>query len=461
MARNPDSDLRPEDAAARRKRVGRVRKAAVDARENAMTARESGMDARESAMSTRELSLSEREELAQLRDETLRAHEQAAAAAAAQARLLEQMREANEKLVLATLRAEEMAAEADAARLEIAESEERFRSLVTASAAVVWYANAEGRMHVDPESWRAFTGLDVDTQVEEPGWRHAVHPDDREAVVEAWSRAMATRTVYSHQHRLRRPNGTHAWVVSRAVPIPRTGPVREWIGMMTDISDRILIEEARDRFIGILGHDLRNPLGAIMTSAELLREAGLPGTFARAVERIERSTERMNAMIGDVLDFARGRLGGGIPIEREWCDLGRIAGEEVDEMRQAFPGRAIRCEATGDLSGEWDADRVEQLLSNLIGNSVHHGLDPITVSVRDDGDIVVVTVHNGGRPIPPATLPRLFEPFQQGAPGASDGLGLGLYIASEIVRAHQGTIAVRSSEAEGTTVTVSLPRRAV
>jgi len=198
-----------------------------------------------------------------------------------------------------------------------------------------------------------------------------------------------------------------------------------------------------------------------MTSAELLREAGLPGTFARAVERIERSTERMNAMIGDVLDFARGRLGGGIPIEREWCDLGRIAGEEVDEMRQAFPGRAIRCEATGDLSGEWDADRVEQLLSNLIGNSVHHGLDPITVSVRDDGDIVVVTVHNGGRPIPPATLPRLFEPFQQGAPGASDGLGLGLYIASEIVRAHQGTIAVRSSEAEGTTVTVSLPRRAV
>ena len=460
MARSPDSDLRPgEDA--RRKRVGRARKAAVNARENAMTARESGMDARESAMSTRELSLSEREELAQLRDETLRAREEATAAAAAQARLLAQTREANEKLVLATLRAEEMAERADAARLDIADSEERFRSLVTASAAVVWYANAEGRVHVDPDTWRAFTGLDVDTQEEEPGWLHAVHPDDREAVRQEWSRATATRTVYSHQHRLRRPKGTYAWVVSRAVPIPHSGAPREWIGMMTDISDRILIEEARERFIGILGHDLRNPLGAIVASAELLEHAGLQGMFARAVERIERSSHRMNAMIGDVLDFARGRLGGGIPIERKPCDLGRIVGEQADEMKQAFPGRAIRCEADGDLTGEWDGDRVEQLLSNLIGNSVQHGADPITLVARDAGDAVVVTVHNGGPPIPPATLPRLFEPFQQGTPGASDGLGLGLYIASEITRAHGGSIGVRSSEEEGTTVTVTLPRRPI
>jgi sigma-B regulation protein RsbU (phosphoserine phosphatase) len=451
MARNPDSDPRPEDAA-RRTRVGRVRKAAVDARENAMAARET-------AMSTRELSLTEREELAHLRDETLRARERAAVAAAAQARLLEQMREANEKLVLATLRAEEMAAQADAARVEIAESEERFRSLVTTSAAVVWYANAEGRIHVDPDSWRGFTGLDVDTQEEEPGWLHAVHPDDRASVRESWAAATADGIIYSHQHRLRRPNGIYAWVVSRAVPIPRTGPVREWIGMMTDISDRILIEEARDRFIAILGHDLRNPLSAIMTSAELLAEAGLDGIFARAVDRIARSTQRMGAMIGDLLDFARGRLGGGIPIEREPCDLGRIAGDEVDEMRQAYPGRDIRCEATGDLAGAWDADRIEQLLSNLIGNSIQHGIDPISVSARDAGEVVVVAIHNGGPPIPPATLPRLFEPFQQGAPGASEGLGLGLYIAGEIVRAHGGTIGVTSSEAEGTTVTVSLPRR--
>lgn len=460
MARSPDND-QPLDEIARRKRVGRARKSAVNARENAMTARETGMDARESAMSTRELSLSEREELAQLRDETLRAREQAAAAAAAQARLLEQMREANEKLVLATLRAEQMAAEADAARLEIAESEERFRSLVTASAAVVWYANAEGRVHVDPDSWRTFTGLDVDTQEEEPGWLHAVHPDDREAVRESWQRAAAMGEVYTHQLRLRRPNGTYAWVAARGVPIPRTGPVREWIGMMTDVSDRVLVEEARERFIGILGHDLRNPLSAITTSADLLAEAGLRGMFARAVERIGRSAHRMSAMIGDLLDFARGRLGGGIPIKREPCDLGRIAGEEVDEMRQAFPGREIRWEATGDLRGQWDAGRIEQLLSNLLGNSIQHGVDPIAISARDEGEVVVVTVHNGGRPIPPETLPHLFEPFQQRARDDSDGLGLGLYIAGEIVRAHRGTIGVTSSEREGTTVTVVLPRREV
>jgi PAS domain S-box-containing protein len=440
-------------------RAAQVRKGAIAARETALTARESGMEARETAASTRELSLAEREELARLRDDTLRAREQAAAAVAAQTRLIKQMREANEKLVLATVRAEELAAQADAARLEVAVSEERFRSLVTTSAAVVWYANAEGRIAVDPDSWRTFTGLDANPQEEEPGWLLAVHPDDRDRVRETWREATAAKTVYSQQHRLRRPDGTYAWVVSRAVPIPRTGAVREWIGMMTDISDRMLVEEARERFIGILGHDLRNPLSAIVTGVEVLANADPPAPVARTIERIRRSASRMDAMIRDVLDFARGRLGGGIPIRPERCDLGRIASEEVDEMKQASPGRVIELEVMGDLSGDWDVDRVEQLLSNLIGNAVRHGSDPIRIAARNAGDHVIVTVHNRGRPIPAPMLPCLFEPFQQGvSPEGSAGLGLGLYIAREIVHAHRGTIQVSSTEALGTTFTIELPR---
>ena len=431
------------------------------ARKRSVDVRERAVGARESALGTRELSMSEREELASLRDGALASREEVAVAVAAQEHLLSQMREANEKLLLATMRAEELAEQATLARIEIAESEERFRSLVTTSAAVVWYANADGRIHVDPQSWLAFTGLDVDTQVEEPGWLHAVHPDDRASVLEAWAQARATRLVYNQQHRLRRPGGAYAWVVSRAVPIPRTGPVREWIGMMTDVTDRMLIEEARERFIAILGHDLRSPLSAIVSAAELLERAALRDAFGRAVDRIGRSATRMEAMIGDLLDFARGRLGSGIPIRRESCDLGRIAGEEVEELRGAFPGRQIRCEAKGDLAGYWDGNRIEQLLSNLIGNALQHGADPIEVIAEGAGDEVLLSVRNQGRPIPAALLPRLFEPFHERSRSDSDGLGLGLYIASEIVRAHDGTVTVSSAEGQGTRFDIRLPRNAL
>lgn len=383
-----------------------------------------------------------------------------AAGVKSQEDLLAQMREANEKLILAAVRAEELADQATEARIEIARSEERFRSLVSTSAAVVWHANAHGFIHVDPESWLAFTGLDVDTQEEEPGWLHAVHPDDRAAVLQSWAAAVASRAEYVHQHRLRRTGGSYAWVVSHGVPIPRTGAVREWIGMMTDVTDRMLVEEARERFIAILGHDLRTPLAAIASSADLLEHAALPAPLARAVERIGRSANRMDAMIQDVLDFARGRFGAGIPIRRAPCDLERIATEEVEEMRHAFPGRDIRLEVSGDLAGICDASRMEQLLSNLIGNALQHGADPVVVGARSEGDELVLAVHNQGPPIPDGLQARLFEPFVEGTVSASGGLGLGLYIASEIVRAHGGRIAVSSAEGLGTRFEIRVPRHA-
>lgn len=431
---------------------------ATGARTRMVDVREEAVGARESALSSRELSMSEREELASLRDGALRAREELSGAMAEQVRLMDQMREANEKLVLATMRAEELAEQADAARLAMADSEERFRSLVTTSAAVVWYANAEGRIHVDPAIWLAFTGLDVDTQDEEPGWLHAIHPDDRADVLETWSQATRTTTPYTHQHRLRRPDGSFGWVASRAVPILRGGAVREWIGMMTDVNDRVLVEEARERFIGILGHDLRTPLSAVLTGAALLEQTQGPETVARAAAAIGRSALRMERMIEDLLDFARGRLGGGIAIRREPIDLGRLLMEEAEEMRHAYPGREIRCDASGDLAGSWDPSRVEQMLSNLVGNAIQHGAGPVSVAALGEGDAVILRIHNQGGPIPDSVMKSLFEPFHGRARQDSDGLGLGLYIVSEIVRAHGGSLSVSSTEDEGTTFVVRLPR---
>ena len=273
---------------------------------------------------------------------------------------------------------------------------------------------------------------------------------------------MATAKPYTCQHRICRRGGGYAWVVAHAVPIPDTGAVREWIGMLTDVSDRMRVEQAREQFIGILGHDLRNPLAAILMAVEVLDD--LPEPHSAVVARVARSAHRIEAMIRDLLDFARGRLAGGIPVAPRPCDLQALCDEVVEEMQQAHPDRAIRFEAAGDLRGEWDADRIEQVISNLVGNAIAHGTGLVRVTGRDEGDEVVTTVHNQGPAIPAEAISTLFEPYARPAEDAdgprSKGLGLGLYIASEIVHAHGGTISVTSRSGEGTTFTIRWPRRA-
>lgn len=441
--------------------VARERDRVADSREVVADERERVADSRDRVADSRDLDLEERAELARLRDEALRTRSEIAAARADRERVSDQIREANERLVIATVRADELMEQAEAARVAAADNEERFRSLVTTSAAIVWHADPQGQISVDAESWRTFTGLELPADALADAWREAVHPADHAAMQAQWLRAVATAAPYRSQHRIRTPSGNYAHVVSRAVPIVRDGVVREWIGTMTDVTDRVRIEEAREQFIAILGHDLRTPLTAIMGGAELLRDDALPEPQAGVVIRIARSARRMEAIIRDVMDFARGRLGGGIPVTPTPCDLGRICAEVVDELRLAHPSREIHFEGRGELHGTWDEARAGQVMANLIGNSITHGTDPIRVSAHADGDDIVTTVHNPGTPIPAGVLPSLFEPFVQGEniPDARPhGLGLGLYIVSEIVRAHGGTIAVSSTEASGTTFEIRWPR---
>ena len=382
-------------------------------------------------------------------------------------RLLVQIRDANEKLVVASVHALEVADEANAARVLAEHNEERFRSLVATSSAIVWQASAEGRVQVDREHWRKLTGTETGTgetgEENEWGWLEAVHPGDRDRVREAWTAAVAAASPYECQHRIRRRDGGYAWVLARAVPIPESGPVREWIGMLTDVSDRVRVEVARERFIGILGHDLNNPLASILMGADVLEK--LPNPYAKAARTIASSAHRMEAMIRDLLDFARGRLGDGIPIAPTACDLRLLCDKVVEEMEQAYPTRVMSFAGIGDLRGEWDPNRVEQVLSNLIGNAVNHGRGPIIVMCHEEGDAVVTTIHNQGPAIPAEVIPTLFEPFTtahvgEGKQASHKGLGLGLYIVSEIVHAHGGTISVSSVEGHGTTFTIRWPRRA-
>jgi signal transduction histidine kinase len=223
---------------------------------------------------------------------------------------------------------------------------------------------------------------------------------------------------------------------------------------------------AVDTILGVVGHDLRNPLGAIHMSAALLQKRGaLEGWQARTVERIRSSTGRMARIIADLLSYTRTRLGGGIPIRRGDADLVALVGRVVDELRAGNPGREISVEAHApDLVGSWDPDRLEQVASNLVSNAVDHGDPgtPVRVELEADPAWATLTVRNHGNVPPPEALVHLFEPFSQSPDEQSrkgSGLGLGLYIAREIVRGHGGEITAR---VEGTemVVVVRLPRAA-
>jgi signal transduction histidine kinase len=225
------------------------------------------------------------------------------------------------------------------------------------------------------------------------------------------------------------------------------------------------VDHSREIFLGILGHDLRNPLNAMLLSAQSLAEIS-EGESAMLASQIVGSGEAMARLLADFLDFTGSRLGRGIAIKRAPVDLAMLCREVVEESRTGLPSDRIRLELTGNLAGEWDAGRLRQVLSNLIGNATQHGSDatPIFVSVAGQPTEVVLRVQNAGEPIAETDLPTIFDPLVQGPtseskPGRRSGsMGLGLYIAREVVNAHGGTISVTSNAMEGTVFTVSLPR---
>ena len=224
------------------------------------------------------------------------------------------------------------------------------------------------------------------------------------------------------------------------------------------------VNRSRELFLGILGHDLRNPLTAISGLAELQIRGKTPERHRQFASQILASTRRMSRLISDLLELARVRLGTGLTLNRTPTSLRRICDNVIEEMQAVFPNQTFHIESDNELAGEWDEDRLDQVISNLVSNAVQHGAigSPVMVTANSSGGGVEVSVHNEGIPIPHDMIPRLFDAFYRDtskhAFTPSGGLGLGLYIAKEIIVAHRGTIEVRSSAGEGTTFTVRLPR---
>ena len=267
---------------------------------------------------------------------------------------------------------------------------------------------------------------------------------------------------------------------------PDTGPLRHWLGnyypvrtpegevlglgcVAMDITRQKQVEaelrhsaELRERLIGVLGHDLRNPLSAIDASAVLLqRDKALGPGGARAAERIRKSASRMERMLSDILDFARSSLGGGLPVYRGRVNLHDVCRSTLEELQVTWPERRFELSVQGDPWGEWDGDRLAQVVGNLVSNALRHGEDdtPVRVELLGLQGEVRLGVHNAGPPIPSELRARLFQPFQHGPTARGGGsVGLGLYIVREVARAHGGDVEVHSASGEGTRFTVRLPR---
>lgn len=227
-----------------------------------------------------------------------------------------------------------------------------------------------------------------------------------------------------------------------------------------------LIDHSRNLFLGILGHDLRNPIGAASMAGEMLKRLAPPDTKQMALaSHIVDATQRGIQILNDLLDITRSAFGTDIPIVRAPFDMGQLGVQLVEEMRSLAKGRTIKIDVVGDTEGAWDRARMGQVFSNLIGNAIQYSFldSSIFVTVGGVPDGVIISVHNEGSPIAGGKLMTIFEALTRGQPLQSDEqnsshLGLGLYITKKIVMAHNGDVDV-SSDGTGTTFTVRLPRK--
>ncbi|WP_248732029.1 HAMP domain-containing sensor histidine kinase [Pseudomonas sp. MWU13-2517] len=226
------------------------------------------------------------------------------------------------------------------------------------------------------------------------------------------------------------------------------------------------VEASRNVFLGVLGHDLRTPLGAILLGSEILKHSqGLEARAAKVATQIHTSVTRANQIVGDLLDLTRCHMGPGIPVNKTDLDLLPVCRRVVDEVQAFHPEANVLFVAPTPVVGKFDGPRLEQVFSNIISNAVNHGNIhfPITVQLSVAEDVAVFSVHNSGEPIPEDVLPFIFNPmgrFSQHSAtesGPTEGLGLGLFIASEIVTSHKGSINVTSDSKQGTTFLVKLP----
>lgn len=352
-----------------------------------------------------------------------------------------------------------------------------YRLLVQHSPVMIWRAGLDAKCDYFNETWLSFTGRSLEQELGD-GWAEGVHPDDFKPCVDFYLDHFHRRQPFEMEYRLRRRDGEFRWIFDRGVPFTDdAGDFAGFIGSCIDVDERRKAQEveklhsqeqlalARDFekwILAIVSHDIRNPLGNMMFAAHAIQQLAGEGTLLKKqADVVTRGVKRIENIVGDLLDLSREREGKGITLEPKASDLREVCRQIVEEMETLARDRRIEFNCDVDGRGVWDEQRIMQAISNLTANAVKHGApgSPVRVRLTGDENQVAVEVNNEGM-IPGEVLPRIFEPFRSGRHHGSrgDGLGLGLFIASAIARAHGGGLQVDSAQGE-TTFRLVLPRK--
>ncbi len=334
---------------------------------------------------------------------------------------------------------------------------------------IIWTARPDGEVSRLNSRWYEYTGIPPGKGQDEI-LQLTVHPEDLARARKSWAQAVATGEPYQVEQRLRRRDGEYHWFLSRAAPLRNElGAIDRWLGTATDIEDlkrsieNLTAERAlRESFVSTLSHDLRSPLTAARTSAQLiLRYPDRQDNHPVLAHRIIQSVSRADRMITDLLDANRIRAGQKIPLELERRDLSAIARETVDELT-TIHGEHFVLSCEPEIEAFTSGEGFRRVLENLVSNAVKYGdlRRPIEITLRRDSGQVVLSVTNQGNAIRPEDQARLFEPFERSEAAkrsGKKGWGIGLALCRGIAEALGGSIALRSADGQGTTFTVRLP----
>ena len=350
------------------------------------------------------------------------------------------------------------------ARKKIAESEARFRLLADSLPLFVWSSDNEGNLNYFNQAFYDYTGIPYE-QLKDEQWINIVHPDEKTENFRAWKKAINTGKDFNYEHRFKRFDGVYRWQLSRAIPLhDKAGKIQSWIGSSTDIQDIKNQEHQKDFFISMASHELKTPITSIKGYIQILQSmyAGSEDlSLTKSLDRIHLQIDKLTTLIGDMLDVSKIRSGN-LAFQKQVFDMNPLIKEVIEEIEMTHPENKIIFKNGKQLPVFADRERIGQVLINLMTNAVKYSIKKgdIIVTSEKMQNSVMVSVKDEGIGIDRNYQQKIFERFYRVA-GKSEktfpGFGIGLFIASEIIKSHKGNIGVQSEPGKGSIFYFSIP----
>lgn len=348
------------------------------------------------------------------------------------------------------------------ARLTIEESALQFQQLADSIIQMVWVTDANGMHEYYNKRWYDFTGSDFETTKGE-GWIQMFHPDDRARASEKWEQSLKTGEPYEIEYRLKNKNGDYVWVLGRAAPFyGAEGKITKWFGTCTDINDQKILMDQKDDFISIASHELKTPITTLTASLQILnrmKDNPSAKTFPSLIERANKSLEKVNVLIKDLLNVTQFN-NGQLHLNKSHIILSKLIEDCCPHIRSEGI-YTIRTDGDMGLEVYADALRIDQVIVNFLNNAIKYapGSKEILITIEKINNWAKVAVTDKGPGIPSDQIPYLFDRyFRVNSSGSQySGLGLGLYISGEIIRKHDGQIGAESEVGKGSTFWFTIP----